>query len=151
MSITIFTDGSYLRKTNKAGYGIYFPGKELPNVSEKFTNEPTNQRAELFAILEALLLVTEKLKVNDIHIYTDSEYSIKSITVWMKAWAKNNWKTSGNQPVKNLDILNPIYKIMEEFTGQIQFHHVRSHTKKTDELSINNQIADDLAVAGSNK
>lgn len=154
--ITVFTDGSFMKnkKTNeiKSGYGIYFPHEELPNVSRPFTHTPlTNQRAELYAIYKAIYYITKKLDVNKIIIYTDSEYSIKSLTVWIKQWKKNNWMTKNNKQVKNLDIINKIDNLINNFQGEVKFIHVRSHTGKKDNLSIWNDQVDKLAKEGANK
>lgn len=139
--IEIFTDGSF--KKDHCGIGIYFPKKEFPNVSLKFTIEPlTNQRAELYAILVALKLVESdvNLKKQDVVIYSDSEYSIKSLTIWIKKWKLNNWNKN---TVKNQDLIKPIDQLLSKLN--VTFKHVRSHTGKTDRLSIGNDYADKLA------
>lgn len=149
--IVVYTDGSCM-KHKKCGYGIYFPNKELKNMSRSFTKEPfTNQRAELYAIYKALNKITKKLKFKNIYVYSDSEYSIKSITIWIKNWKKNDWKTSNNKLVMNQDIIKKIDKIMEKYKGRIIFTHVYSHTGKTDEHSLGNAKADELATKGAQK
>jgi ribonuclease HI len=155
-TVKIFTDGSYKKlKNNKelCGYGIYFPNAELENVSRPFIHEPlTNQRAELYAILKSLRnLEKHKIKYDDVIIYTDSEYSIKSVTIWYKTWEKNKWKNAKNQPVMNQDIIRPIIKILKENEGKIKFKHVNSHTGKQDFESLSNEIADKLANEGAMK
>ena len=153
MDIVVFTDGSYLPKINRAGIGIHFPNAELDDISKRFTIEPlTNQRAELYAILMAIVKITKDIiDVKSITIYTDSDYSIKSLTVWIKKWVKNGWKTYNKKPVENTDLIKSIHHMMEQYKGQIKFVHVRSHTKKTDPASVGNSIADDLAVQGAKK
>ncbi|ARF09136.1 ribonuclease H [Catovirus CTV1] len=151
--IIVFTDGSYY-KTNfgeeKSGYGIYFPNGELENVSRPFTHKPlTNQRSELYAIFKAIYYIITKLKVEKIKIYTDSEYSMKSLTMWIKKWKQNNWKTANGKDVKNSDIINNIDKLMTKFKGKIEFYHVNSHTGKTDDFSKWNDIVDSLAKNGA--
>lgn len=149
--IIVFTDGSHIKGTNKCGYGIYFPNKELPNVSRSFDHPPiTHQRAELYAIFKAIYYITKKLTVNKIIIYTDSKYSMDSLTVWIKKWKKNNWKTVTGSPVKNVDIIREIDNQISNFKGKIEFIHVSAHTNKQDFLSISNHMADVLAKAGAN-
>ncbi len=154
--IKIFTDGSFKKlKNNKilCGYGIYFPNGELDNVSRPFIHEPlTNQRAELYAILKALRNIEKnKLQFDTIMIYTDSEYSIKSLTEWYKSWEKNNWKNAKGQAVMNQDIIRPLIKILKSNTGKIKFQHVNSHTGKQDFESLSNEMADKLANEGAMK
>lgn len=152
--IIVFTDGSYFidnNKIKKSGYGIYFPNGELENISKPFTHKPlTNQRAELYAIYKAIYYTT-KLKPDKIKIYTDSEYSIKSLTIWIKKWKNSGWKTSNGTLVKNTDIIKKIDNLINKFNGIIEFQHVYSHTLKKDNLTIWNNEADKLAKMGANK
>jgi ribonuclease HI len=146
--INAYTDGS-LRRTKQGiicGYGIYFPNNELPNVSKKFTLEPiTNNRAELYAIYQAIKRITNNLKFDIINIYTDSDYSQKSLNVWIKKWKTNNWMNSKGQPVENQDIIKKIDTLRNKYLDKIFIHWIRAHTNKNDIHSINNKKADELA------
>ncbi len=150
--IRVFTDGSFSKNGNltKAGYGIYFPDNEIENVARKFTHSPlTNQRTELYAIYKAVLYVNMYYTYDELQIYTDSRYSMDSLTIWIKNWKKNNWKTAGNKEVLNQDIIRKIDSLLQKF--KVKFIHVKAHTGKDDELSRNNDIVDKLAKAGGNK
>lgn len=150
--LIVFTDGSCMKKSDgiKCGYGVYFPNGEIGDVSKKYTfGHPTNQRAELYAIYKAIKLATTETNFNTLHIYTDSNYSIQSLTLWIKAWKKNNWKTSKNQDVLNQDIIKKIDKYMTIHKNKILFYHVRSHTGNTDYNSVCNDYADKLATRGA--
>lgn len=154
-NIRVFTDGSCTgngKKSAQAGIGVYFPNNEFDNISEKFTQEPiTNQRAELYAIYQALKIITNNATFNKLTIYSDSIYSIKSLTEWIKKWEINNWKTANNKPVLNLDIIRPIYSILNEHKNKIEFKHVRSHTGETTYEAKCNDMVDKLACAGTLK
>jgi Ribonuclease HI len=150
--ITVFTDGSCIKTKNDilCGYGIYFPNKELENVSKPFNLLPkTNQRAELYAIYEALTTISENIKYDRIFVYSDSEYSIKSLTIWVNTWEKNGWKTANNKPVLNQDIIIPLYNIIKNQKDKIIFVHVKAHTGNQDFVSISNDFADKLAKNGA--
>ena len=152
-TVEVFTDGSFIKR-NKiyGGYGIYFPNGELPNISRKFVHEPiTNQRAELYAIYVALILIKKHLKFDKIIVYTDSEYSIKCLTQWYKKWIKNGWKSATGDKVKNIDIIKPTISVLEKMKGKVEFKHVNSHTKKTDRNSVANAVVDKLATTGAMK
>jgi ribonuclease HI len=87
----------------------------------------------------------------NITIYTDSEYSIKSLTIWIKNWKKNNWKASTGKDVLNQDLIVKLDRLIEKYKtkyGSIKFIHVRSHTGRKDFESINNDLVDDLAKKG---
>jgi ribonuclease HI len=153
--IKVFTDGSFKKMSIgvACGYGVYFPNNELPNIGRAFKHTPlTNQRAELYAIYKAIrVIIKSSIKWDFIHIYTDSEYSIKSLTEWVKNWEKNNWKNSKGDDVLNQDIIKPIYKILKKYKNKIIFTHVRSHTGATNFESISNDMADKLANEGAFK
>lgn len=154
-NIQVFTDGSSLDNAavlSFGGIGVYFPNGELDDISEPFLLEPiTNQRAELYAIYTALEKITDQLEFDTVTIYSDSEYSIKSLTEWIHKWKKQGWIGSKKQDVKNRDIIEPIHNIMEKYPGKIKFVHVRAHTGKQDFESRCNHQADKLATAGSNR
>jgi ribonuclease HI len=152
VSIEIYTDGSF-KKTKTGdicGYGIYFPNNEFKNVANPMTfGDITNNRAELFAIYHAITLVVEKYTFDLINIYTDSEYSQKSLTTWIDGWKKKNWKNSKNKPVENQDIIKMIDVHLQKYQGKINIQWVRAHTGNHDIHSKNNQKADELANQGA--
>ena len=150
--IIAFTDGSHIGKGphSLCGYGVHFPNQEHPSISKPFTHLPkTNQRAELYAIYKALKTIIKFLDFDSIKIYTDSEYSIKSLTIWINKWRTNGWRTTNNKPVENTDIIKKIDTLLQLYPNKIFFEHVRSHTGKNDYKSINNNFADKLAKQGA--
>lgn len=156
-SIEVYTDGSLKKKSDGSlygcGYGIYFPGKELKNVSAPFTiGEITNNRAELHAIYQAIIRVSKNFTFDLINIYTDSEYAKNSLTVWIHSWKKNNWKNSKKKPVENQDIIKKIDRYLQKYNGKINIQWIRSdHSDKKHIHSPGNAKADELANAGSDK
>ena len=142
--LVIYTDGACSnngKKNAKAGIGIYIDN--MYSISEKLEGKQTNQRAELYAILKSLKIIN----INDytsIIIYTDSQYSINCITKWIKNWIKNNWKDKHNKPVKNKDLIEPIYNIYKT-NNNIKFTHILAHTNLQDCHSLGNNKADMLA------
>jgi ribonuclease HI len=155
--INVYTDGSLIRKNGKiyCGYGIYFSNNEYKPISRKFTHEPiTNNRAELYAILKTIIIcniVNEKRKkanetlIKLLNIYSDSEYSVKTINVWLPKWLKTN------KEYKNPDIINEIADHILNAPFKIHIEHIRAHTGKNDVHSKNNDIADMLAKKGAQK
>ena len=151
MNINIYTDGSFSRKKNKihCGYGVFFPNEEIENVSENFNIEPiTNNRAELYAIYIAMkktYYYNKKNKINNVYIYSDSEYSVKTINMWYFTWIKKN------KEYLNKDIIDKIMPLKKKCEFNIQLIHVQSHTGLNNEHSKNNDAADKLAKNGSFK
>lgn len=147
--IVVYTDGSCIgngKLGSVGGIGIYFPNKELKNISRIFRlGCCTNQRAELYAILTAIRYINKYLGLKNcqLHIKTDSEYSINSITKWIYGWIKNGWKKRDNTPVMNRELIEKINKYYEKYN--ITFSHVEAHTGSQDEDSLGNAYADKLA------
>ena len=142
--LIIYTDGACSnngRKNAKAGIGIYI--ENMYNISEKLIGKQTNQRAELYAILKTLQLINI-INYSNIIIYTDSQYSIDCITKWVKNWVRNKWLDKKNKPVKNKDLIEPIYNICK-INSHIKFKHVLAHTNNNDCHSLGNSKADMLA------
>jgi ribonuclease HI len=153
-TLEVYTDGS-CTKTG-AGTGVYFPNKELPDISQTLDNgRQTNQRAELYAIYLALYNIclgqNTSLVFDYINLYSDSIYSIKCCTEWPIIWEKNNWQNSKKSPVLNTDIIKPILELVQKYKIKVNFIHVKAHTNKQDTHSLNNNIADKLAKQSSYK
>lgn len=72
---------------------------------------PTNQRAEITAIILALEQALEKydeLDTNpwlDVKIHSDSRYAIGCMTEWVSKWARNGWRNAAGNEVANRDLI----------------------------------------------
>lgn len=151
MSVQIFTDGSYSSsRPDGCGLGVHFPNGEYKDLSEAFTNRPTNQRAELMAIMRAIQCVRASDSETKIEIFTDSKYAIGACTTWIHNWKRNEWKTAKckqndweQKDVQNKDIIEPLSEMLQG----VEFHHVPAHTNKDDDMSKANAVADTLAKA----
>lgn len=143
-TINVYTDGSCInngKKNAKGGIGIYFPNKELKNISMSYPKHKicTNQKTELLAILIAIRYIKKHISNSNIIIHTDSKYSINSITHWAKKWIKTEFKG-----IKNTQFIIPIYNYY--LKGNIKLLYVKAHTG----LKDSNYYADKLATKGSN-
>jgi ribonuclease HI len=82
------------------------------NIKEQYNNR-TNNQCELGALDYAFKLIVrywrELSEIGKIiKLVSDSEYSIKAISVWIVQWKKNNWKTSNGETVKNRELIESI-------------------------------------------
>lgn len=72
---------------------------------------PTNQRAEITAIIVALEQALEKYNELDsnpwlhVKIYSDSRYAVDCMTKWIYKWANNGWINYAGRSVANRDLL----------------------------------------------
>ena len=151
--IYIFTDGSS-RKSQEffnSGVGVYL-GYNCTNIKEQYNNK-TNNQCELMGMDYAFKLIVRYYRElstthKQIKIVSDSEYSIKSCSVWLPAWKKNNWKTAKGEDVKNKDIIESIdgnmmrikiinSKLNAEDKIKVKLIHINSHQPCPD---INNKV-----------
>jgi len=166
--IYIFTDGSS-RKTQdyfNSGIGVYI-GYNCTNIKEQYNNK-TNNQCELMAMDYAFKLIVryyrELVQIGkQIKIVSDSEYSIKSCSVWLSAWKQNNWKTAKGEDVKNKEIIESIdgsmlriklinSKLTPDKKIKVKLIHINSHQQCPDindknafNIWFGNYVADALA------
>jgi ribonuclease HI len=93
-------------------------GERAAIIAEKWGAErnTTNNRMELGAViaaLEALSLFSPAPE--QVTVYTDSQYVQKGITQWIHSWKRNNWRTSGKEPVKNRDLWQHLDELSQVF------------------------------------
>ena len=148
--IYVFTDGSVInngKQNCKGGYAIFFGHNHPNNRSIKVNGNVTNNQMELLAIYECLKLLDSTKKYI---IVCDSEYCIKSVTVWYKKWMENNWITSYGQPVKNKNIIVKIIELLKK--KDVHFYHVNSHKPEPEhkntleyKLWYGNKLVDKMA------
>lgn len=143
----IFSDGgckSNGKKKTSAGYSVFFTEDENSpfckfNKTDIIFDEPTNNKAELSAILLIFEIIYNNIdlfKTYEILICTDSMYSINCIDKWSKNWVKNNWKNAKGENVKNQDIIKNILekkKYINDQNIKTTFNHVFSHLQEPDD------------------
>jgi ribonuclease HI len=102
---------------------------ETPKIlAEKWGAEKntTNNRMEMSAVIAALeFLSASALSPGKITVFTDSQYVQKGITQWIHAWKRNNWRTSGKEPVKNQELWQRLDELSGHFS--IQWAWVKGH------------------------
>lgn len=156
--LVAFTDGSCIgngKKNARAGYAVAWPYHPAQHASVTMTTRLhgalTNNRAELFAILEAFAgaTVIDPQRSQTLCIYSDSELLVKSMNEWMKAWKARQWRKANNDPVLNVDLLKRLDDCMHQRSWTIT--HVRAHTNKSNFNATWNAVADKLARDAATK
>jgi len=142
MEIKVFTDGACVGNPGPGGWAAVIVSENKKKKlfgGEKLT---TNNRMELTAAIKALEYFESKkekqLSLEKIEFYTDSVYLKDGITIWIKSWEKNNWKTADKKNVKNVDL----WKKLKDLTKSksIEWHWVKGHSDNP-----MNNLADELA------
>ena len=132
----LFTDGACSdngKKNAKGGYGVHVYNESSLDVSLPLlqTEQQTNNRAELRGIQAALDLIDQhgsrwSQAYPDIYIWSDSQYSIDSLTKWSKGWRSNGWKKRDGNQIQNLDLIKPLFERLQRMP-RVSLHHVRGH------------------------
>ncbi|KAJ5949960.1 ribonuclease H1 [Penicillium verhagenii] len=104
---------------------------------------PTNQRAEITAIILALEQALEKLveldtsPYLDVRIFSDSKYAIDCMTKWIYEWTGNGWVNSAGNEVANRDLLEEASDLDDRLNeqGDVQYIWIpREKNKYADSL-----------------
>ena len=153
----IFTDGACSdngKRNAKAGFGVHVYGTATYDMSQRLlpSEQQTNNRAELRGIQAALDLVDQHGEAwskdyTEFRIWTDSEYSLNSLTKWAKGWRANGWKKSDGGLIQNIDLIKPLYERLLRMP-RVTLQHVRAHqTALKGEFPFDgNHKADQLAT-----
>lgn len=136
--VRVWTDGACKGNPGPGGWGALL--QYGAHQKEIFGGEAntTNNRMEIQAVIEALLLLKESCCV---HIYTDSQYVKKGMTEWISNWKARQWRTAAKKPVKNADLWQQLDQLCQKH--QLQWHWVKGHAGDP-----NNERADQLANLG---
>lgn len=120
------------------GWGSILMYKDIKKEISGGAPTTTNNIMELTAVIEALKLIKYKCKIE---IYSDSAYVVNAFNQgWIFNWMKNNWKTSGKEPVKNKDLWQELYNLVSKH--DVKFIKVKGHSNneynnRCDELARN--------------
>ncbi|CDK28506.1 unnamed protein product [Kuraishia capsulata CBS 1993] len=149
----IYVDGAARgngRGNARGGAGIYYGPGDPRNKSIPLP-DTTNQKAELLAMREGLKGALKDTS-NKYTIHSDSQYAIKSSTIWYKRWEENGWKNTKGEPVANKELvqdvvqakraLNDVYE--SKGWGKVEIKHVNGHSGDP-----GNDAADALANRGA--
>ncbi|KAJ6518341.1 ribonuclease H-like domain-containing protein, partial [Mycena vitilis] len=136
--IKAYTDGScFLNGSPEAyaGAGVYLGPNNKFNASLRVTGDQTNNRGELLAILYCLSNIPADKRLD---IYSDSEYSIRSIVYWAPGHAETGWKCA------NADLLQDIVSWIKFRSAPVHFFYVKAHAGNR-----HNEAADAAAKLGA--
>lgn len=152
MTFYIYTDGHANPNPGPTGTGVAVydsQGKLVKALSGRYESNGTNNTAELYGILEGLLVDLPDSQGSqgsqgsepDRIILSDSQYAINSSSVWAEKWKSKGWKFGINsrRKIKNLDLIKEIYGVYSNST-KTQLQKVKGHSGDT-----GNDLADLLA------
>jgi ribonuclease HI len=133
--IEIFTDGACSGNPGPGGWGVLIRSSDEEKELSGFEASTTNNRMELMAVIKGLEVLPSGTEAC---IYTDSRYVLDGITQWIQQWRHNNWRTSANKPVKNIDLWQQLDALVSQH--QLEWQWVRGH-----DGHVENERVDTLA------
>lgn len=131
-TIVIYTDGACSGNPGPAGIGVYMLRPTTTLSLSEYIGSGTNNIAELTAILRALEQITEEEQSGNIHLYTDSGWSLGVLI--------GGWKAK-----TNLEIISAIKKQMERF-ADLELLKIKGHAGHP-----GNEEADSLATQAARR
>ena len=138
-----YTDGACSGNPGPGGWGVLMIALEGAQVVKERTlnggeAHTTNNRMELLAAISALEALTRDSALT---IVTDSAYVKNGVTEWIHGWKRNGWRTSGKDPVKNVDLWQRLDAAQARH--KVTWRWIKGHAGYTE-----NERADELARAG---
>ncbi|KAJ7087500.1 ribonuclease H-like domain-containing protein, partial [Mycena epipterygia] len=133
-----YVDGSCLnngRENAAAGAGVYWGPNHPWNEGVRVPDNQTNNRGEVYAIFRAL---QRGYPGQTLHIWSDSEYAMESITVRVPDEASRGWKCT------NGDLFRDIVSLIKQRRAPVVFIQVKGHSG-----NAHNDAADALAKQGA--
>ena len=142
--VQIYTDGACSGNPGPGGWGAVLIYDDYKKEISGYNANTTNNIMEITAVLEALKLLKFPC---DIKIYSDSAYVVNCFNQkWIYNWKRNNWKTADKKPVKNKELWEELYSLLENH--KFEFIKVKGHSDNelnnrcdflaTNEIKINN-------------
>lgn len=145
--ITIYTDGASRGNPGPGGWGAIIINDtrvvELGGAEE----HTTNNRMELMGTIKSIQFAEDEFSDSEIEVYTDSEYVMKGITLWIRNWQKKGWKTAAKKAVLNQDLWQELLSVTEG--KEIEWKYVAGHAgvllnERCDEIATS--FADGITV-----
>lgn len=118
----IFIDGAF--QGDQCGYGVWYGDDDprnaaVPLFQAKEELPLNNQRAELRAMIHVFRNIQQEIELNngiplkEYVILTDSQATIKALTIWSVKWKKNGWKTTKGEIIANKDLISEAVELLE--------------------------------------
>lgn len=136
--VVIYTDGACSGNPGPGGWGTILMYKDIKKEISGRNDNTTNNIMEITAVIEGLKMLKHECIVE---IYSDSAYVVNAFNQgWIYNWQKNNWKTSGKEPVKNKELWEELYSLTQKH--KVTFIKVKGHAdnpynNRCDELARN--------------
>ena len=130
----IYTDGSCLGNPGPGGWAVAGAGIKMSGGQD----QTTNNVMEMTAVVKALQQCLAR-DILEIRLFTDSNYVKNGITLWIKNWKRNGWRTATGAPVKNKKLWIEIDSLSQQMKS-VEWCWVKAHNGNPQ-----NELVDRLA------
>lgn len=137
-AVKIYCDGACSGNPGPGGWGACIIYNSSIDEIYGYELNTTNNKMELLGAIKA---IRHLQKSSIIELYTDSKYVQMGMNTWTKNWLQNNWRTSANKEVKNIELWQELLELNK--LHQINWNWVKGHAN--DKYNI---LADKLALKG---
>ena len=127
--VTIYTDGAARgNPEGPGGYGTVLQYVDPAGIlhEKEYSagyKKTTNNRMELMAVIVGLEALNRPCRVK---VISDSKYVTDAFNQhWIENWQKNNWRTAGKSPVKNVALWQRLLRAKEPH--EVTFVWVKGH------------------------
>ena len=142
MKYKIYTDGACSGNPGPGGWAaIIIENNKVKDMFSGSEKNTTNNQMELLAPIKAIQKFKKK---SEISIFTDSTYVRDGITIWIKKWEQNGWKTASKKPVKNKELWKKLKNLSSKHS--IKWIWVKGHAQDK-----YNNLVDELAQGAIKK
>lgn len=94
------------------GWGAVLEQGDETEQSSGSVNSTTNNRMELTAVIEGLLLLPSG---SSVQVFTTSDYLYQGITSWIHGWRRRGWQKKDGKPVANADLWQALDQLGQQY------------------------------------
>ncbi len=136
--VIIYTDGACSGNPGPGGWGTILMYKDYKKELSGGANLTTNNIMEITAVIEGLKAL--KMQCN-VEVYSDSAYVVNAFNShWIDGWKKNGWKNSQKEEVKNKELWQELYLLVNKYNVKfikVKGHSTNKYNNRCDELARN--------------
>ena len=110
--VNIYTCGVCNQNPGIGGWSAIILNKDNKKEILGSNQQTTNNRMELTAVIEALKILELPCEVK---LYSNSGYVVDCFKKdWIHKWINNNWRKSSTRPIKNRELWEELYELMQK-------------------------------------
>lgn len=122
--VIIYTDGACSGNPGPGGWAAILMYQDKKREISGAQKQTTNNIMEITAVIEGLKLLKFPCTVK---VYSDSAYVVNCFKQgWITSWVKNGWKNASKEPVKNKELWQQLYQLVQ--THKVEFVKVKGHS-----------------------